>query len=462
MASTTTSSPPAAKATARPDPQYDLISKLSPFLDVHFLFPMLAFNEALGVFEPADLLAAKLSLLNNTNMVDYAIQEMSKNKMTPASEMLERRQAVVDTLERLSKEAGVLVSLVADEGEASSLAEARKLAASTYGGDLLACLEGTQGVTPAVMESFFTLSKFHFECGNYLQASKLLKLYTELDRAQSLDTLWGKLASRILRMSWEEDGAVDSAIKDIQEIQRILDSRDSDPLTSPNHLEQLQLRGWLLHWSLFVFFNSPEGRQQIVDFFTDKKNKNVIELLCPWLTRYVCAAAVANKQRGKHVLKTLAATIELVKYEYRDPVTDFVASIQAQTDFNLERALDDLASCDRLLAGDYFLAGSRQDFMEAARALVFETHCRVTSRVDIKMLSSKLDLSQDDAERWIVDLVRSAKLDARIDLESGQVLMMSPQVVLWQVIVDKTKDLGTRSQALTNGILAMQKEGLMS
>ena len=31
------------------------------------------------------------------------------------------------------------------------------------------------------------------------------------------------------------------------------------------------------------------------------------------------------------------------------------------------------------------------------------------------MLATKLNLSEDDAERWIVNLIRNARLDAKID-----------------------------------------------
>ena len=37
------------------------------------------------------------------------------------------------------------------------------------------------------------------------------------------------------------------------------------------------------------------------------------------------------------------------------------------------------------------------------------TYCR--------MLAEKLDMSPDDAERWIVNLIRNARLDAKIDSE---------------------------------------------
>ena len=34
-----------------------------------------------------------------------------------------------------------------------------------------------------------------------------------------------------------------------------------------NPLQALQQRAWLIHWSLFVFFNHPKGRDHIIDLF---------------------------------------------------------------------------------------------------------------------------------------------------------------------------------------------------
>lgn len=36
-------------------------------------------------------------------------------------------------------------------------------------------------------------------------------------------------------------------------------------VTSP--LQSLQQRTWLIHWSLFVFFNHPKGRDNIIELF---------------------------------------------------------------------------------------------------------------------------------------------------------------------------------------------------
>jgi len=39
------------------------------------------------------------------------------------------------------------------------------------------------------------------------------------------------------------------------------------------------------------------------------------------------------------------------------------------------------------------------------------------------MLAEKLNMDQEAAERWIVDLIRNARLDAKIDSAANHVIM---------------------------------------
>jgi len=43
---------------------------------------------------------------------------------------------------------------------------------------------------------------------------------------------------------------------------------------------QLQQRTWLIHWSLFVFFNHPNGRNSIVEMFMQDKSVALLSLVC--------------------------------------------------------------------------------------------------------------------------------------------------------------------------------------
>ena len=54
-------------------PEYDLTSKIAEFLDRHMIFPLLEFLSSRKIYDEKSILAMKLELLNNTNMVDFAL-----------------------------------------------------------------------------------------------------------------------------------------------------------------------------------------------------------------------------------------------------------------------------------------------------------------------------------------------------------------------------------------------------
>lgn len=45
-------------------------------------------------------------------------------------------------------------------------------------------------------------------------------------------------------------------------------------------LNQMQSRIWLMHWSLFIFFNHDNGRTQIIDLFNLDKYELSFSFLC--------------------------------------------------------------------------------------------------------------------------------------------------------------------------------------
>lgn len=55
--------------------------------------------------------------------------------------------------------------------------------------------------------------------------------------------------------------------------------------TSP--MNQVQNRIWLMHWSLFIFFNHDNGRTQIIDLFNQDKYAYCTELSFPCLSSFV-------------------------------------------------------------------------------------------------------------------------------------------------------------------------------
>jgi translation initiation factor 3 subunit E len=63
-------------------------------------------------------------------------------------------------------------------------------------------------------------------------------------------------------------------------------------------------------------------------------------------------------------------------------------------------------------------------------------------------LSTRLGLSQDEGEKWIVNLIRDTRVDAKIDYKEGTVIMNHPPQSVYQQVIEKTKGAFFRTQVL--------------
>lgn len=53
--------------------EHDLTSRIAPHLDRHLVFPLLEFLQERQLYADEEILKAKINLLSQTNMVDYAM-----------------------------------------------------------------------------------------------------------------------------------------------------------------------------------------------------------------------------------------------------------------------------------------------------------------------------------------------------------------------------------------------------
>jgi len=94
-------------------------------------------------------------------------------------------------------------------------------------------------------------------------------------------------------------------------------------------------------------------------------------------------------------------------------LTEFLRVLYVEFDF--ETAHKKLKECEKLLACDFFLAGISNELMEQARQLVFETYARIHQCIDIGLLAKRLDIKEEDNEQKIVELIKNARVDVKID-----------------------------------------------
>ena len=291
---------------------------------------------------------------------------------------------------------------------------------------VLTLLWTTLQVTNDQIELLYKFGQFQYSIGNYGGASDYLYHFRVLstDSQLVLSAMWGKLASDILEGSW------DAALEELNGLREHIDQRGSNGPGGP--LVALQQRTWWLHWSLFVYFNHENGRELLLESWLNQNYLNTIQTASPWLLRYLVAAVViarkstlrsagpasqGNSARSREAVRDVVRALGQEQYQYRDAVTEFLRKLYGEVDF--EGAREEMAKCDAgaALDDDFFLEAFKGEFVENARFLVSEAYCKIHHRIDIGELSDRLGLSREEGERWIVDLVRDARLDAKIDLK---------------------------------------------
>lgn len=490
--------PPADAAT------YDLTSKISPYLDLHMMFPLLEYIDALISsgsisYNSLEVAQARLELLKPTHMVDYAMdiyREVHGEDAEIPQEMEDQKAEVLKKMEELRDAQIKMDELCRNEELRATLVNNNQ-----WNINSLISTTNSYGITQETIAAYYKFAKFNFDCGDYIQARDQIENYISLFASPPkqrkdgegggpnddddefaaaaaaaasssppedektgnpnmyyltsigtslLHVLWGKLSCEILVEDWEEASVALVAVK------TAIESLASSHKLAP--LEALHQRTWLLHWSLFVFWNDSGkgGLESMVELFTSEKYLQAVTTHAPHLLRYLTAAVLLCKRRaakkaggnsnaeGRRLLRDLVKVMQ--QCEYSDPIVEFVDKLSVQFDF--EAAQSQLARCETVLKSDFFLCKQTEMFMEEARVFVFENYCRIHHKIDLTTLGEKLAMDRERAERWIVDLIRNALLDAKIDSEEGCVVMGTGSTSVFEQVMDKTKELTARSGAL--------------
>lgn len=425
--------------------EYDLLPKLILHLDRHLIFPLLEFLSGQEGDDTIETTKTKYELLKQTNMTDYVAslwQDITESDEVP-EEFVRKREEVLQRLSLFTEETSQIDELLSDDSVVSNL-RSDKVANLKF-------LEQQHSVTIEMVDMLYDYGRFQYSCGSYGNAAHLLDqfriLSTDNDKATS--ATWGKLACEILTTNWEVV---------MEEVNKVKESIDTKLFNNP--LAQLQHRTWLIHWTLFPFFNYEPARDLITELFFSAPFINTIQTNCPWILRYLAAAVITNRSRTRNTgqyqkqLKDLIRVARQEGYEYNDPVTDFVKALYI--DFDFEEAQKKLGAAEEVLNGDFFLSSTAEAFVEAARHLISESYCKIHQRIDIKCvsrflsdtrmaiyhttnvrsrdLSARLGLNQDEGEKWIVNLIRDTRMDGKLDYQEGTVLMNHPANSVYQQV----------------------------
>uniref|UniRef100_A0ACD5WHN4 Uncharacterized protein n=1 Tax=Avena sativa TaxID=4498 RepID=A0ACD5WHN4_AVESA len=426
--------------------KYDLTARLIAQMDCHLALPMLEYLQERKVYPDEQILEGKISLLSGTNMVDYAMdihKSLHGTEEVPA-DMVARRSEVVERLRSLQEAVGPIVAFLSNPQLVQELRADKQ-----YN---IHILQERHRIGPEQIEALYQYAKFQFECGMYSEAADFLSQYRALctDSERSLSALWGKLAAEILMQNW------DVAQEELNRLKEII---DSNKFSSP--ISQLHSRIWLMHWSLFIFFNHENGKNGIIDLFFQERYLNAIQTNAPHLLRYLAAAVVVNKRR-RNMLKELIKVIQQEQQSYKDPIIELLECLYVKYDF--DGAQQKLIECEQVILNDPFLGKRieegnfirvplRDEFLENARLFIFENYCRIHRCIDIGMLAEKMNTTYDEAEPWIMNLIKSSQLDAKIDSVTGTLVMATNHVNVHEKIIESMKNLNARTYMLAKSLV---------
>ncbi|KAF8339577.1 eukaryotic translation initiation factor 3 subunit 6 [Cantharellus anzutake] len=426
--------------------QWDLTRKIIPYLDRHLVFPVLLNPSLSEIYKPEDVQLALYDLAKSTDLVDYTLDLYGKvfpGQPVP-KEFTAKRAATLSSIERLQQEAQAVLHVIENPEVAQSLRQ-DKIRNLEY-------LKDTYGLTLEQISALYSFGQLQYSIGNYSLAGDYLYHFRILSTSAPLvlSSQWGKFASDLLVGNW--DNALD-------ELQGLREAVDAGGVTGPSGgaLAQLQSRTWLLHWSLFLCFQHPEGRTLLLDLFLSSAYLNTIQTSCPWILRYLAAAAIISRKTAvtsssrtvRGSLLQIVRIVQAEEYQYSDPITKFLQELYCEFDF--DSAQKYLGEAEIVLGNDFFLADFKDEFMENARFIISETYIRIHQKIDIGDLSARLGLSQAEGEKWIVNLIRDTRVgtEAKIDLEKNVVTTNRSHPSVYQAVIEKTRGLARRTQDLS-------------
>lgn len=320
-----------------------------------------------------------------------------------------------------------------------------------------------------------------YKAGKYVEASEMLgqlkqKANPASDEFETI--VWGKFASDLLAYPEApktesikadtpkpEEGAEgadteapaaeteqktevskeDVVLQSLQGVHDLLDQRRSSDSTV-----QLNRRAWLIHWSLFAYFN---GRlPKLVETFFTSQYMSVIHAACPWILRYVVVAVVSTHPRSVRFnrrVKDLTRVVQQELYEYSDAVIDFVKTLYI--DYNFSEVAAKLEIASEQLKNDYFAHSYVNEFEANARFLIADAFLRVHEHVPVASLAKAVGLSGEAAKEFAAKYVQSkqeAKLDAVYDETKDIVRVSYAKPSIYTQVADKVKNIDQRANQI--------------
>ncbi|KNE69511.1 hypothetical protein AMAG_19984 [Allomyces macrogynus ATCC 38327] len=129
------------------------------------------------------------------------------------------------------------------------------------------------------------------------------------------------------------------------------------------------------------------GLPRVQEFFATYQN--VVETACPWLVRYVVAAAALTGKNTRDAARLAAQE----RYRVTDPVASVLENLLVSVD--LDAAADALKDVEAVAKADYFLAPHADALVAALRKQVFQVLANVYTQLPVARAQALLHVGDE-------------------------------------------------------------------
>ncbi|MCO5593186.1 hypothetical protein L7F22_047193 [Adiantum nelumboides] len=431
----------------------DLTSTILKYTDRHLGFPLLQHLGSLDIFNQDDIAKAMFELAKGTSMVDFALQlhqQAYPDEPAPVELQTQREDAEAQN-ERLASEVETVLNVIEDPTVADSLKQDKA--------QNLQWLEEHYNLTLDQINALYRYGYFQYSCGNYGEASSYLYHFRVLstDPVLTVSSHWASWHRTFSRETGTEHWRSSSfcAILSTTLVQTRADTRLCCR-RGPGCFTGRSLSGSTIPrprgTGRNVFLHAVPQHDPNDVLVAPPLPCHVSDRHPPLLPRLFIQSSSSNPSAPATTKLTPTAALQqittiLQQESHRigsDPILKFVQELYCN--FNFEAAQQELKKAQEVARHDFFIGDHADAFIESARFLVSEAYCRIHQRVDIADLSNRLNMTQEEGEKWIVNLIRDTKADAKIDFKEGMVHMNQTNSAIYQTVIERTRGFTFRQQ----------------
>jgi translation initiation factor 3 subunit E len=235
-------------------------------------------------------------------------------------------------------------------------------------------------------ESVYTLALYEYSIGAYHEAvDKFYFIRKSTNSKIRKNSCWGKLSCEILLKNFK------TAEKDLEELVCEIENEKDQEIA-------LKDRVVLCHWVLFF----PVKLQ--LELFFKPAYMNAIQLLAPWLLKYVVVAVIVTTRNIKEMAKVLAS-----ENTTSEVILQFFESIYSKSCIEILKASDNLKALKK--DTDYFLQSNRDQLLENCQAIILEVLLKTHSKIGLEKLANLIHLEKDKVKIWVQEYQKNHPIE---------------------------------------------------